>query len=86
MADERIVRGASLGFENLLYRFTVSSITAEAIYGLCGEADDFAVNKVLGTVLDALSDESISNVLSYFFTRSIYASGHSSLEPAFSAA
>ena len=54
MADKRVVCRASLGFENLLYGFTVSCITAKAVNGLCGETDYFAVLKVLSRILDRL--------------------------------
>ena len=54
MTDERIIRRAALRLENLLYSFTVSCITSETIYGLCGKPYDFAFFQMLSAVLDAL--------------------------------
>ena len=51
MADERIIRRTSLGFENSLYRFAVTCITAEAVNSLSGETYYFTVSQVLCGIL-----------------------------------
>ena len=43
MADERIVSRASLGFENSLYRFAVTCITAKAVNSLSRETYNFTI-------------------------------------------
>ena len=55
VADKRIVCRTSLGFENLLYGFTVSCITAQTVNRLSGESDNFAVPQVLSTIFDGFA-------------------------------